>query len=101
MVPPTCGARALAAVQHLDTLNVLITDLRLPTLGGEDLIRALWAERPRVPVLVVTGSPPHGGGAALRREVGQGGPLVLRHKPVDYASLMGAVASAIAPIAVE
>ena len=93
------GAKALEAARHLATLDLLITDLRMPAHGGEELIRALWAERPGLPVLVVTGSPPHGGEAALRREVGEGGPLVLRCKPVDFTSLMAAVASAVAPIA--
>lgn len=85
------GMKALEAARHLSTLDLLITDLRMPVLGGEGLIRALWAERPDLPVLVVTGSPPHGGEPALRREVGWGGPLLLRLKPLDYASLTNAV----------
>src|SRR3954453_19830469 len=93
------GAMALGVVRHLDTLDLLITDLRMPVLSGEDLIRALWAERPGLPVLVVTGSPPQGGEAALRREVGRGGPLVLRHKPLDFGSLVEAVHDATVPVA--
>ena len=93
------GVKALEAARHLGTLDLLITDLRMPNLGGEDLIRALWAERPGLPVLVVTGSPPQGGEAALRREVGDGGPLVLCHKPLDYRSLATAVRRATAPAA--
>jgi CheY-like chemotaxis protein len=95
------GTKALLAARHLNTLDLLITDLRMPALGGEALIRALWAERPGLPVLVVTGSPPHGGEAALRHEVGWGGPLLLRHKPLDFHSLTKAVATAIAPAAVR
>jgi CheY-like chemotaxis protein len=93
------GEKALAAARHLDTLDLLITDLRMPNLGGEDLIRALWAERPGLPVLVVTGSAPAGGAEALRREVGHGGPLLLQHKPLDYTSLAQAVQHALTPAA--
>ncbi len=85
------GAEALAMSRGLDRLDLLVTDLRMPRLGGEDLIRALWAERPGLPVLVVTGSPPPGGADALRREVGDRGPLALLHKPLDYDSLTEAL----------
>ena len=53
------GADALDAARRLgDALAVLVTDLNMPRMGGEDLIRALRAERPGLPVVVVTGSPP-------------------------------------------
>ena len=85
------GAEALAMSRELGRLDLLVTDLRMPRLGGEGLIRALWAERPGLPVLVVTGSAPPGGAEALRREVGDRGPLALLHKPVEYDALAGAL----------
>ena len=85
------GAEALAMARGLGRLDLLVTDLCMPHLGGEDLIRALWAERPGLPVLVVTGSAPPGAAAALRREVGEGGPLALLHKPFDDDSLAAAL----------
>ena len=85
------GAEALAMARRLDTLTLLVTDLRMPRLGGEGLIRALWAERPGLPVLVVTGSAPPGGAEALRREAGDRGPLALLHKPVEYDALAAAL----------
>ena len=86
------GMEALAAARALGgRLDLLITDLCMPRLGGEALIRALWAERPGLPVLVVTGSAPPGAAAALRREVGEGGPLALLHKPFDDAALAEAM----------
>ncbi|MDO9714269.1 response regulator [Paracraurococcus lichenis] len=94
------GRKALAAAQYISVLDLLITDLRMPDLGGEELIRALWAERPGLPVLVVTGSAPPGGLAALRREVGSAGPLLLRHKPLNYTSLAQAVQAAVTQIEV-
>jgi CheY-like chemotaxis protein len=85
------GAEALAMARGLDPLDLLVTDLRMPRLGGEGLIRALWAERPGLPVLVVTGSAPPGGAEALRRGAGDRGPLALLHKPVEYDALAAAL----------
>src|SRR5215218_11511884 len=40
------GAEALDAARRLgDALGVLVTDLNMPRMGGEDLIRELRAER--------------------------------------------------------
>ncbi len=83
------GAEAIDISRGLGPLDLLVTDLRMPRLGGEGLIRALWAERLGLPVLVVTGSAPPGGAEALRREVGDGGPLALLHKPLEYDALAG------------
>jgi CheY-like chemotaxis protein len=63
----------------------------MPEMDGEALIRALRAERPGLPVVVVTGSPPWGGAEALRRHGGGHGPLVLLHKPVDHDALLVAL----------
>jgi CheY-like chemotaxis protein len=89
------GRKALEAARRLDTLDLLITDLRMPDLDGEGLIQALWIERPGLPVLVITGSPPPGGAVALRQQAGNGGPLLLRNKPLDYSALAQAVQHAI------
>ena len=59
----------------------------MPRMGGEDLIRAVRAERPGLPVVVVTGSAPLGGAEALRRYAGGHGPLLLRLKPPNYEDL--------------
>ena len=74
-----------------DTLDLLVTDLAMPRLGGEELIRVLRTERPRLPVAVVTGSPPAGGVEALRRFGGGDGPLALLCKPFDDAALTAAL----------
>ena len=55
------GAAALAMARGLDPLDLLVTDLRMPRLGGEGLIRALWAERPGLPVLVSPARRPRAG----------------------------------------
>ena len=51
-------------------LTLAVADLRVPRMGGEDLIRALRAERPGLPVVLGTGSAPLGGVEALRRNAG-------------------------------
>jgi len=86
------GADALDAARRLgDALRVLVTDLNMPRMGGEDLIRALRAERPGLPVVVVTGSAPFGGVEELRRHAGGDGPLLLLLKPADHGELAAAV----------
>jgi CheY-like chemotaxis protein len=82
------GAEALDAARRLgNALGALVTDLNMPRMGGEDLIRAVRAERPSLPVVVVTGSAPFGGEEELRRYAGGHGPLLLLLKPPDYAEL--------------
>ena len=86
------GSDALDAARRLgDALGILVTDLNMPRLGGEDLIRALRAERPGLPVVVVTGSAPFGGVEALRRQAGGDGLLLLLLKPADCGELADAL----------
>ncbi len=96
------GADALDAARRMgDALRVLVTDLNMPRMGGEDLIRELRAERPGLPVVVVTGSAPFGGAEALRRHAGGHGPLSLLLKPIDYAELAAALRRAAAGAAAQ
>ena len=86
------GADALDAARRLgDTLGILVTDLNMPSMGGEDLIRAVRAERPGLPVVVVTGSAPLGGLEELRRHAGGHGSLQMLLKPVGHEALIAAL----------
>jgi CheY-like chemotaxis protein len=86
------GAAALSAARSLGgLLDVLVTDLNMPYLSGEALIHDLRVERPDLPVVVVSGSPPPGGAAELRESSGGYGPLVVLGKPVNYEALLKAV----------
>src|SRR5215212_7555335 len=90
------GADALDAARCLGSaLDVLVTDLNMPRMGGEDLIRALRAERPGLPVVVVTGSVPPGGIEELRRRAGGDGPMLLLLKPPDHEELAAALRQAV------
>lgn len=84
-------AAMAAAERGRRCYDALVTDLNMPHLSGEDLIRALRARRPALPVVVVTGSPPIGGAAELQRHGGGHGPLALLLKPVDNAPLLEAL----------
>jgi CheY-like chemotaxis protein len=86
------GVAALSAARCLGSLlDVLVTDLNMPYLSGEALIHDLRIDRPGLPVVVVSGSPPRGGAAELRERSGGYGPLVLLDKPVNYEALLRAV----------
>ena len=86
------GAEALEAARRLGAdLGALVTDLTMPRMGGEALIHAVRADRPGLPVVVVTGSAPFGGAEELRRRAGGHGPLQLLLKPADCAELAAAL----------
>jgi CheY-like chemotaxis protein len=92
------GAKALAGARRLgDRLHALVTDLNMPYMSGEDLIRILRIDRPELPVIVVTGSAPRSGLEALRRYGGGHGPFALLHKPIDYAELVHTLRHAVFP----
>ena len=68
--------------------DLLLTDLRMPRLDGKELIAKLRAERPDLPVVVMTGFPPPDGAASL--QAGHG-PLRLLTKPVGITPLAAAL----------
>jgi two-component system response regulator MprA len=80
------GVEALAQLRAGPRPSVILLDLRLPRLGGEDFLREMRAD-PRfehLPVITMTG----GAGAA------EGSDIVARlHKPLDVADLREIVLS--------
>jgi CheY-like chemotaxis protein len=40
---------------HASEIQLLVTDVRMPELGGQALVDAVRAERPRLPVVVMSG----------------------------------------------
>jgi CheY-like chemotaxis protein len=91
------GGEALVAARRLgDTLGGLVTDLNMPGLAGEDLIRALRVDRPWLPVVVISGSAPPGGAEELQSYCGGHGPLALLHKPFASGAVIEAVQQALA-----
>jgi len=52
------AARAVQiAASHQDPIDLLVTDVFMPDMGGADLARELLAGRPALKVLYVSGSP--------------------------------------------
>ena len=68
--------------------DVLLTDLRMPRLDGRELIARLRAQRPSLPVVVMTGFPPPNGAEALYAGPG---PLRLLTKPIGLGLLVSAI----------
>ncbi len=75
-------ALEIAALNHFD---LLLTDLRMPRLSGNELVRKLREGRPGLPVIVMTGYAPPGGVGALQSGYG---PMVLLNKPLDPEELL-------------
>lgn len=72
------------AMQHLDSLDLLLTDDRMPGLNGCELTRVLRSIRPDLKVIVMSGGAPVG--VALREA-----PILL--KPFTLEELLRLVAS--------
>jgi CheY-like chemotaxis protein len=72
------GEAALQKASHCQ-FDALLTDLRMPRLDGATLIRKLRANRPDLPVIVISGNAPENWEDSLQRQ-GEG-PLVLLNKP--------------------
>jgi CheY-like chemotaxis protein len=50
------GADALLVwAEHRDAVDAVVTDLRMPELGGRELVARLRAERPSLPVVYMSG----------------------------------------------
>ncbi len=86
------GAAALAASVGLD-FDVLLTDLRMPVMDGMALIRALRAERPDLPVVVISGDVPLDWRFAIGPTADGPAPLQLVRKPMRLTQLREALSS--------
>lgn len=75
--------------------DLLLTDLRMPRLDGSGLIRRLREARPELPVVVMTGNAPPGGGEAFRRP-GEA-PVTVFPKPLDMDLLVATLRTLLAP----
>ena len=68
--------------------DLLLTDLRMPRMDGRELISRLRADRPDLPVVVMTGFPPPDGPEVLH---GGRAPIRLLTKPIGIAPLVAAL----------
>ncbi|MDQ2106105.1 response regulator [Azospirillum isscasi] len=88
-VTVTHNGRDALEADARDQADVLLTDLRMPIMDGMALIQRLRGDRPDLPVVVVTGTPPEGGVAGIQS--GNSGCTLLLVKPVSMADLVVAV----------
>lgn len=82
------GREALDLAETL-AFDVLVTDLAMPRVTGWELIPLMRARRADLPVVVMTGYLPPGGGQTLFAD--KRGPLALLHKPFDISQLYAAL----------
>lgn len=75
-----------------EPFDVVITDLRMPGLGGLDLVRQLHAARPRLPIVLMTAF----GTTETAIEATKSGAFEYLLKPFDMPELLEVVARAIA-----
>ncbi|HEX5006016.1 MAG TPA: PAS domain S-box protein [Hyphomonadaceae bacterium] len=59
------GAEALEVVRGTPDLDVVITDFAMPRMTGRDLVAAIHAQRPQLPVILATGYAELPSGAAV------------------------------------
>jgi DNA-binding NtrC family response regulator len=76
------------------TIELVITDMTMPGMSGLDLVTAVHAGRPRLPVLIVTGS---GADDRVAEALANGAAGVLA-KPFSQAELRRSVADALSEI---
>jgi DNA-binding NtrC family response regulator len=85
VLPASCAEDALESLsKRPGPFDLVITDLRLPTLDGKAVLDAVKASHPRVPVIIITafGSP------TLRTECLSLGAAAFLEKPVESATLL-------------
>ncbi len=72
--------------------DCLVLDLRMPGMGGLELMRRLAAEERETPVIVITAQ----GDDNARDESVKAGAVAFLNKPFKEETLLGAIASALA-----
>jgi DNA-binding NtrC family response regulator len=92
-----CAAEAEEAVEILTrrqkSIDLVITDLRMPFVNGMTLLYAIHEIFPALPVIVLTafGSP------EVKNECLRQGAAEFLEKPLDTAQLLGAIRHAVGP----
>lgn len=84
-------------LQAPDRYAAVLTDLMMPVLGGLELIRAVRAAAPALPVIISSGLTEDGGNVGWQQEFTTGGPCVLLRKPYTEPELLRALRQALGP----
>jgi len=88
------GTDALSIVQSMHgTLDVLVTDIKMPHMTGTELVRAAKMDFPGIPVVYISGE-------ALREELhNPRGRVVFLEKPFGPQAILDAIRTVTAPAA--
>jgi two-component system response regulator FixJ len=81
----------------VNTLNCVVSDIRMPDMSGIELVRRLKNEGSKCPVILITGH----GDVALAVEAMKAGAVDFIEKPFDDEALLGAIRSALDARATE
>lgn len=81
--PSAPAALQRAADLRDPSLVLILSDINMPGMSGLDMLPNMRAERPDVPVIMITAY----GDAETRRQALEGGAAALLSKPVDFALL--------------
>ena len=79
------GVEALALLKKIPEIDLLVTDLNMPNMDGEELLKAVKLDQTfdRLPVVVITSA----GNPAKETELLAHGALAVLNKPVSPAIL--------------
>lgn len=83
------GLEALNA-EGKDAADLLLTDMRMPVMDGESLIRAIRMERPNLPIIATTGY-----SDVVPQEVP--GLMVVMYKPYSFRALAARIRALLPP----
>ena len=83
------GVEALALSASLDALDLVVSDVMMPEMGGRALLTQLREARPSLPVLLVSGHEP----PTMERATCLPPGTIFLAKPFDVHALLGAVAT--------
>jgi signal transduction histidine kinase/CheY-like chemotaxis protein len=85
VVAVSAAQAALALLETTQPFDVLVTDMSMPRMDGLRLIRALHAQRPNLPSILMTGFPDSAATATMA--VATGGRMAVMRKPVSTEAL--------------
>jgi DNA-binding response OmpR family regulator len=92
VVMATSGEAALELLDRL-TVDLVVTDLKMPGMDGLELIRRLRDRHPGLPVMVMTAFKSSQAETALARFL----PLAILDKPLDFREFVDAINTALFP----
>ena len=84
------GPEALRMLEEDEVPDVMVLDLRMPGMGGLEVLERVKKDFPRLEVIILTGH----GSEEEEREAERLGAFAYLHKPVDFNDLMEVVAQA-------